>query len=70
MDNETPLDQGKLGRTVGAATCVEGASEGSRLFRVVPGNCADHALEQASNLLASARRAAFIGVMDDEPVLV
>ncbi|HEK1767448.1 TPA: DUF3077 domain-containing protein, partial [Pseudomonas putida] len=29
-----------------------------------------HALQQASELLASARRASFIGVMDDEPVLV
>jgi len=27
-------------------------------------------MEQASILLASARRASYIGVMDDEPVLV
>ncbi|MDH0629173.1 DUF3077 domain-containing protein [Pseudomonas mosselii] len=40
------------------------------MFRVEPGNCASHAMEQASVLLDSARRASFIGVMDNEPVLV
>ncbi|WP_325167279.1 DUF3077 domain-containing protein [Pseudomonas sp. S44] len=51
-------------------TCLESEVKGKHLFRVEPGNCADHALQQASELLNSARRASFIGVMDDEPVLV
>lgn len=69
--DKAPVDGiGRLGLTVGSACCLEGAGEGRRLFRVEPGNCCDHALEQASILLASARRASFIGVMDDEPALV
>ncbi|PYB78337.1 DUF3077 domain-containing protein [Pseudomonas sp. RC3H12] len=51
-------------------TCLEGVAKGTRLFRVEPGNCANHAMEQASVLLDSARRASFIGVMGNEPVLV
>jgi hypothetical protein len=70
MSEHTLHPLGKLGWTAGTATCMEGAVEGTRLFQVVPGNCADHALEQASILLASARRASFIGVMDNEPTLV
>ncbi|QXH53474.1 DUF3077 domain-containing protein [Pseudomonas fakonensis] len=70
MDTTSPTPLGKLGWTVGSATCMDGAVEGQRLFQVIPGNCADHAMEQASILLASARRASYIGVMDDEPVLV
>ncbi|WP_422403959.1 DUF3077 domain-containing protein [Pseudomonas sp. GZD-209] len=70
MKNDLPEGIGKLGYTVGSATCIAGVGEGKRLFRVEPGNCADHALEQASELLDSARRASFIGVMDNDPVLV
>ncbi|MDH0645411.1 DUF3077 domain-containing protein [Pseudomonas sp. GD03858] len=70
MDNETPADHGQLGWTVGTSTCLDGAVPGKQLFRVESGNCANHALEQASVLLDSARRASFIGVMDNEPVLV
>ncbi len=53
MDNETPADHGQLGWTVGTCTCLEGATKGTRLFRVEPGNCASHAMEQASVLLDS-----------------
>ncbi|MCF1489831.1 DUF3077 domain-containing protein [Pseudomonas sp. AA27] len=70
MHNETPADYGQLGWTVSSCTCMEGSTKGTRLFRVEPGNCASHAMEQASVLLDSARRASFIGVMDNEPVLV
>ncbi|MGE7991914.1 DUF3077 domain-containing protein [Pseudomonas sp. NPDC089554] len=70
MDKDTPDRLGKLGWTVGSATCLDGATPEKKLFRVEPGNCADHALEQASVLLDSARRASFIGVMDNEPVLI
>lgn len=70
MDKDSPDHLGKLGWTVGTTTCLESEAKGKHLFRVEPGNCADHALQQASELLASARRASFIGVMDDEPVLV
>ncbi|CAM3834498.1 hypothetical protein CCOS865_02507 [Pseudomonas reidholzensis] len=70
MDDDTPQEIGKLGYTVGIASCLDGVVEGKQLFRVEAGNCCDHALEQASVLLDSARRASFIGVMDDEPVLV
>ncbi|CAM3771600.1 hypothetical protein CCOS865_03110 [Pseudomonas reidholzensis] len=70
MDKELPEGIGKLGWTVGLATFLDGVVEGKQLFKVEPGNCCDHALEQASVLLDSARRASFIGVMDDEPVLV
>jgi len=45
MDNETPADHGQLGWTVGSCTCLEGATKGTRLFRVEPGNCASHAME-------------------------
>lgn len=70
MDKE-PLDRiGRLGLTVGSATCLEGAIMGKRLFRVEAGNCCDHALAQASVLMDSARRASFIGVMDNEPALI
>ncbi|MDF0730877.1 DUF3077 domain-containing protein [Pseudomonas entomophila] len=70
MDKDSPDRLGKLGWTVGTTTCLESGVKGKHLFRVEPGNCADHALQQASELLDSARRASFIGVMDDEPVLV
>ncbi|MGE7991735.1 DUF3077 domain-containing protein [Pseudomonas sp. NPDC089554] len=70
MDKDPSNRIGKLGWTVGSATCLDGATPDKKLFRVEPGNCADHALEQASVLLDSARRASFIGVMDNEPVLV
>ncbi|MGG5289010.1 DUF3077 domain-containing protein [Pseudomonas shirazensis] len=70
MDTQPPQDTGKPGLTVGSATCLDGAGNGQRLFRTEPGNCCMHALEQASMLLASARRASFLGVMDDEPELV
>ncbi|EJN37756.1 hypothetical protein PMI38_02769 [Pseudomonas sp. GM84] len=70
MDKELPEETGRLGFTVGSASCVDGVVEGKRLFRVEPGNCCDHAMEQASVLMDCSRRASFIGVMDDEPVLV
>ena len=70
MDKELPEESGRLGFTVGSASCVDGVVEGKRLFRVEPGNCCDHAMEQASVLMDCSRRASFIGVMDDEPVLV
>ncbi len=70
MDKDLPNHLGKLGWTVGTTTCLESAVKGKHLFRVEAGNCADHALQQASELLNSARRASFIGAMDDEPVLV
>ncbi|MDR6713479.1 hypothetical protein J2W83_003087 [Pseudomonas hunanensis] len=70
MDNEPPVVIGRLGWTVGSASCLDGVIEGKRLFRVEAGNCCDHALEQASVLLDSARRASFIGVMENDPVLV
>jgi hypothetical protein len=70
MDRELPEGVGRLGLTVGSASCLEGVIKGKWLFRVEAGNCCDHALEQASVLLDSARRASFIGVMDNEPVLV
>ncbi|MFJ4397857.1 DUF3077 domain-containing protein [Pseudomonas sp. NPDC089396] len=70
MDKELPEETGRLGFTVGSASCVDGVVEGKRLFRVEPGNCCNHAMEQASVLMDCSRRASFIGVMDDEPVLV
>jgi len=70
MDKELPEETGRLGFTVGSVSCVDGVVEGKRLFRVEPGNCCDHAMEQASVLMDCSRRASFIGVMDDEPVLV
>ncbi|NIE77650.1 DUF3077 domain-containing protein [Pantoea sp. Tr-811] len=70
MDKELPEETGRLGFTVGSATCVPGVVEGKRLFRVEPGNCSNHAMEQASVLMDCARRTSFIGVMDDEPALV
>jgi len=70
MDKELPEETGRLGFTVGSASCVDGVVEGKRLFRVEAGNCCDHAMEQASVLMDCSRRASFIGVMDDEPVLV
>ncbi len=68
MDKDSPDPLG--GWTVGTTTCLESEVKGKHLFRVEPGNFADHPLQQASELLASARRASFIGVMDDEPVRV
>lgn len=68
MDNPTPT--GQFGRTVGTATCLDGADDGQKLFRVQPGNCCDHALEQASILMDCARRTSLLGVLDEEPVLV
>lgn len=70
MDRESPENIGKLGLTVGSASCLDGVVEGKRLFRVEAGNCCDHAIEQASVLMDCSRRASFIGVMDNEPVLV
>lgn len=70
MENDPPEGLGKLGWTLGSATCLYGAVDGKRLFRVEPGNCVDRTLEQASILLACARRASFIGVMDNEPELM
>ncbi|WP_353620534.1 hypothetical protein [Pseudomonas sp. MWU13-3659] len=40
MDNDLPADHGQLGWTVGTCTFMEGATKGTRLFRVEPGNCA------------------------------
>jgi len=45
MDTTSPTPLGKLGWTIGSATCMDGADEGKRLFQVIPGNCADHAME-------------------------
>ncbi|MFK0271265.1 DUF3077 domain-containing protein [Pseudomonas asiatica] len=70
MDKELDDDTGTLGLTVGAATFLDGVLDGRKLFRVEPGNCCDHAIEQASVLMDCSRRASFIGVMDNEPVLV
>jgi len=70
MDKELPEGIGKLGFTVGSANCLEGVVKGKRLFRVEPGNCSTHAIEQASILMDCSRRASFIGVMDNEPALV
>lgn len=70
MDNELDDDTGTLGLTVGAATFLDGVLDGKKLFRVEAGNCCDHAIEQASVLMDCSRRASFIGVMDNEPVLV
>ncbi|PNA95348.1 MULTISPECIES: DUF3077 domain-containing protein [unclassified Pseudomonas] len=70
MDKKLDDDTGTLGLTVGSATCLDGIIDGKKLFRVEPGNCCDHAVEQASVLMDCSRRASFIGVMDNEPVLV
>ncbi len=70
MNRELPESIGKLGLTVGSASCLDGVVEGKRLFRVEAGNCCDHAIEQASVLMDCSRRASFIGVMDNEPELV
>lgn len=70
MDKELPESVGKLGVTVGSARCLGGVIEGKLLFRVEPGNCCSHAIEQASILMDCSRRASFIGVMDNEPALV
>lgn len=70
MATERPEATGRLCFTVGSATCVDSTTKGKRLFRVEPGNCCKHAIEQASMLMDCSRRASFIGVMDDEPALV
>ncbi|MFK0312556.1 DUF3077 domain-containing protein [Pseudomonas sp. NPDC090233] len=70
MDKERPEDTGRMGFTVGSAVCMASGVEGKRLFRVEPGNCCSHAIEQASLLMDCSRRASFIGVMDNEPSLV
>ena len=70
MDKAVPEGIGTLGLTIGSASCLDGVIQGKRLFRVEPGNCCDHAIEQASVLMDCSRRASFIGVMDDEPALV
>jgi len=70
MDKVLPERTGTLGLTIGSASCLDGVIQGKRLFRVEPGNCCDHAIEQASVLMDCSRRASFIGVMDDEPALV
>ncbi|MCX2689181.1 DUF3077 domain-containing protein [Pseudomonas sp. DCB_AW] len=70
MDKVLPERTGTLGLTIGSASCLDGVIQGKRLFRVEPGNCCDHAIEQASVLMDCSRRASFIGVMDDEPTLV
>ncbi|MEN5237443.1 hypothetical protein ABE459_08055 [Pseudomonas sp. TWI923] len=49
MKNDLPEGIGKLGYTVGSATCIAGVGEGKRLFRVEPGNCADHAWSKPAN---------------------
>ncbi|MGE8303623.1 MAG: DUF3077 domain-containing protein [Pseudomonas kermanshahensis] len=70
MDKVLPEGTGTLGLTIGSASCLDGVIQGKRLFRVEPGNCCDHAIEQASVLMDCSRRASLIGVMDDEPALV
>ena len=48
MDKELDDDTGTLGLTVGAATFLDGVLDGRKLFRVEPGNCCDHAIEQVA----------------------
>ncbi|MBF8672033.1 DUF3077 domain-containing protein [Pseudomonas putida] len=59
-----------MGGVVFLPGTATGKSHWQKLFRVEAGHCCDHAIEQASVLMDCSRRASFIGVMDNEPVLV
>ncbi|WP_311968363.1 DUF3077 domain-containing protein [Pseudomonas baltica] len=58
--------------TTGAATFGVCNSRNERLFRITPGICAEHALEHASLLMASANKLTLLSALqaDDDGAMV